>query len=318
MSGQDAHFSQVAAQSQYQNPAQVMDLSIYQNRKAKIALQYRDQWRNVSNPAFRTILIEGQFQLYSSYLDNWYLGFTLLDDQSNDGIYTNNALGLNLSYSRKLSLSRNAFHQISFGSTFRYHRTNLNNSKLWFGRQYDIANLEVNMNIDNGEMSFLSQSSFLSLGLGGSWLYNFEKGSNVSASIGMMHLNGPSLGMLMDDAALSKRIVSHVSLLKKTGRFFYQGGFAQLIIQSPWQQLTTGYKIRYSLENEVSINASLAARFTKNLSSTQIESLILGFGLEANNWKAQLSYDLNLTALSEQANGTRAFELKLEYYFLNN
>lgn len=317
--GQDAHFSQVISNSQYQNPGQIMDQSLYPNRKAFVSLQYRDQWRSIANPSFRTIMLEGQINLYKSSIDGWYLGFLLLDDQSNNGIYSNSALGLSLSYSRKLSINRSSYHQVSFGSSIRYHRTNLNNAKLWFGRQYDIANLEVNTDISSGEMNLLSQNGFLSIGIGSTWSYHFEKGSNISASLGLMHLNKPTIGMFMtDDEILNSRATGQLAFIKKTGRYLYQGAFTQLIMQAPWQQLIGGYQMKYSLENEVNLNASLAARMTKSSTATQIESLILGFGLEAKTWKAQLSYDMNLSSLSNQGNNARAFELKLEYYFLDN
>jgi len=146
---QDPFFSSYKGLS-YDNPTFVTLDDSY-DRNASFTLKYRDQWRSLSNPSFTTFLLESSFEPYRSYSDNWGLGITLLNDKSNGGVLNSSLIKLHSAYKRNFGYSSRNKNTVSFGASLGYQRTNITDNSLWFGRQYDMTNLQIDRTLSSGE-----------------------------------------------------------------------------------------------------------------------------------------------------------------------
>lgn len=317
--GQDPFFS-VSNGLLYENPTAHTNVLTEKDRKGMVNLTYRDQWRSLSDPSFSSFMLESAFIPYKSSVDNWLIGATFLNDKSNGGVLNNNLAQLHTAYQRKFAGGFRSYHKISFGASFSYQRTNLTSQDLWFGRQYDMSNLQIDRTVSNGESFNLESSGFASLSLGLSWKFKMNTTTSLNSSVALHHLNKPEYGFNESKESLSRRINFDIVFTTALNRHIDHGAFLKVIDQQPSRQLTAGYHISFGMNREDSsgLDASIATRLINSISGTSFESLIFSLGIEKAKWRGSMSYDLNISSLNYFTRGNGALEISLAYYLVRD
>jgi len=310
---QDAYFSNNTDASLFQNPAQVSNHFYGKPAKAKVSLAHRDQWSNIANNAFKTTLLQGDMTLSSSSMDAWNAGALFLNDASNNGLFRINTTGVSAAYTRALMKTRQEQIILTAGSSISYNQTNVNSRDLWFGRQYDQSNLEIDRSIDSGEAGLSSGNNHISLDCGLNFLYNSNK-LEIGISSAVFHLNNPSLSQTGNEQ-ISRRLNNRLMVSFKPNKTLKHTVFLNSFHQSPGHQLTGGYGMNFSINDEETlINISFGLRMVNNIDGFGVDSGIVNFGLDFRTWGAYLSYDINVSDLNNQIQGTGALELGIAYY----
>jgi len=251
--------------------------------------------------------------LSSSRLDAWNIGALFLNDVSNNGRLRVNIAGLSASYTRALMKTRLRQLSLTAGAALSYNQTNVNTRDLWFGRQYDQTNLEIDRSIDSGEGGLNSNNDHLSLD-GGINLSFQNKKLGIDFSTGIFHFNNPSLNATTEEL-ISRRLTNRIKVSYKPGKTAEHTVFLRSIYQQPGHQLVGGYGISFSInEDETVLSTTSALRLTNGLEGYGVESAIVSFGVDFSGWGCYLSYDINVSDLNYQFRGTGALELGLSYY----
>lgn len=315
MTGQDPYFATLDHETLYFNPSYfsyVNDNDI----KGKVAMRYRDQWNNITSPAFRTSSIEAEFKTYSSYLDSWHLGVLLLNDQSNEGGLKQNSGGLILGYSRKLSSSRNSFHQLTFGTGISINRTNTSSQDLWFSRQYDQTKFEIDPNLSSGETLLLENQSVFNLDIGVRWHYKVSKYTDIKIGYAAHHINTPTVGLISSSYDIRQRNLLSVALSYQSNRVLKHLGGLSFISQSPSFHIVPSYGVTLDFpdSDQYAMDATLSSRISKNANGLSNDAIIINVGLQSSKWKAGFAYEITTSRLNVLTRGNGALELRLAYY----
>ena len=316
--GQDPYFSSSDILL-FENPAQTSSTNEFE-RKGGILLKYRDQWRSLSDPSFTTFLLQANFLPYASALDNWNLGMTVYSDRSNAGVLSNSTFQGHAAYSRNFGYSYQGYHSLSLGATIGYYRTNITDNNLWFGRQYDMSNLQIDRSISTGENFDLQNSDFVSVSLGSSWEYRKKNNLLISSSLAFHHLNQPDYGFINSQETISPRINFNFLVSTKLTNKIAQGGFLKFVNQNPSRQGLLGYFLSFNFKDydETIFRSSIATRLANGIDGAVLESFIIGIALEKSKWTGSLHYDMNTSSLNYFTRGNGALELTMAYYFVTD
>lgn len=282
-------------------------------------MRYRDQWNNISSPAFRTISLEGEYKIYGSSLDSWHIGMIALSDRSNAGLLQQNAINLQTAYTRKLLARRRTYQALTLGADIGTNSTNSNTDKLWFSRQYDQTKFEIDPNLSNGETSLLDNTRHYSLDLGAKWQYH-TKETDITAGLAVHHLNSPRVGQITNSYSLSQRYLLFLMFEKKVKRYLRHKLGISILTQNPSQQIIPSYGIILDFKeaDNVAMYATLSTRISKNISGYLNDAVLISIGIKSQTWHGGFSYELNTSGLNFVTRGNGAMELSLGYYILSN
>ena len=312
---QDPFFSRMT-NSIYNSPASSLTNLDGETSKGQITLNYRDQWSKVSNAAFRTGSIEGNFRIYESSIDCWNIGAVLLNDRSNNAILKTNNIFVNTAYSRKFSQQRTRSNIVTVGASLSYNSTNIDIDDLWFGRQYDLTNFELSQNMSNGETTILDNRRYFSISAGARWIARFDTKHRLTLSLASHHINKPTVGLNEDQTSLASRIFTSAIYQGSVTRFLTQDIGLSYTQQLNSFQLNPFYQIKYALpdNDDVSLLMALSARVANSINGVLLDAIIPSVGMRSREWEALLSYDINVSSLQQTTPNTGALELTLGYY----
>lgn len=318
MISQDPYFGNIDSETLYFNPANV-SYAFDNEVRGKVAIKYRDQWNNISSPAFRTMSMEGEFKIYGSHIDSWHIGLIALSDRSNTGLLKQNGINLQTAYSRKLFSGRKKFQAVTLGVDLGTTRTNSNTNELWFSRQYDQTKFEIDPNLSNGETSLLDNTSHYSLNLGAKWQYHHENNMDVIIGLAAHHLNNPPIGQITNTYNLSQRYLLFLMLEKNIRRNLRHKLGLSILNQSPSQQIIPSYgvSIDFPEADNVAMHATLSTRLSKNVKGYLNDAILISIGIKSKQWYGGFSYEINTSGLNFVTRGNGAMELSLGYYFLS-
>ena len=279
-------------------------------------MRYRDQWNTISSPTFRTTLAEAEYKLYGSSLDSWHVGLLLLNDQSNGGLLKQNSVALAFAYTRKLVATRTSYHEVSFGSAGGFTRTNTDTQALWFSRQYDQANLQIDRGMSNGETMFLENTTRFSLDLGFRWDYKIDKENRLTIGLAIAHLNGPSNAFIDQSTVLNQRRFLGINYERASRNSLRHRIHLNILSQSPSVQILPGYKLILDFidDGNISMEFGLGTRIANSVDGYINDAVLVSFALRAERWMTRFAYEANTSGLTLISRSTGTLELALEYY----
>jgi len=312
MFGQDILFSQPNEAPILLNPANAgsqYDLRAVAN--------YREQWRSITSP-YRTIAASVDSKVLSKSQSGSSLGVGLsfFDDVAGEGNLTTNQVNLCISGKVHLSSSQNLSAGIYGGIVQRRISTN---DFIW-GNQYNgldfdktLASNESfsNQNYINGDYGTGIQWSY---GKGASTLSSNDK-FGAQAGFAVFHVNSPHTGFYEVADDLFMRYVFHLSGAYEIKNTNMQ--IAPLFLfekQGPAQLIYAGSYIKYSLQK--------ASKYTGYLDSRTIgiggffrggDAAVIAAKCELGQFAFGLSYDINISSLSNVSSGRGGFEISLCY-----
>ncbi len=301
LNAQDIHYSQFYLSPINLNPA----LSGVFNGDMRFAANYRSQWSSVPVPYTTT---SGSFdgKIAPRKLGDNILGASLLFnyDQAGDSRMGLLQLGGALAYTQRVT-ERN-FISLGFqmgGAQRRFHT-----DKLTFDSQYNGDIFDPNLSSQEvfPQLSFY----FLDFSVGANWHFQLDERTKFDAGVALHHLNEPQQSFFADESIrLAKKISFNWDASIRMGKqvdvlpaFIYQ-------IQGTYQETVLGLSFKYYMPNQTGKEIGL-------LIGTWLrptDAIIPSVGIQYNNLRVGLSYDVNTSPLKIASNRNGGPEIGLIY-----
>lgn len=298
--GQDVHFSQFNQTPLSVNPAYTGMF----DGNWRFANNYRNQWSAVGTP-FTTISasFDKPFKLRKGSIG---LGVYVLNDQSGAANLTANKIMLSASYKYIIN-----DHIILAGIQAGYTIHSYNIDPLTFPGQYNPASGVFDSNMPNYLEGWDENINYADVNFGVAWSSNFN---DIIPVVGFtaFHINNPSMSFLREDAKLPPRFAlnayADIPLKEKF--------FAKPNLYVNYQKTASNYLVggivgyKFPLEellDKVYAGAELRTQFH----STDAFVAMLGVGIMGVD--VGISYDMNISSLSQATNMRGAFELSIIY-----
>jgi len=302
-SAQDPHFSQFFASPLTVNPAFTGKF----DGRYRVASNHRNQWPSINN-AFITTTASFDTKLMQKSInenDSWGIGFTGYSDSHASGAIKFNALSFSTAYHKGIDEDNNT--QIGFGFQITQANMLVNTNQIKFEDQLTNAGFTgLTTEIFNNASLSASHMS-ISAGL----LLNGTMGeqNNYYLGLSMYHLNRPRQTFLGGNFSVNPRFTIH------GGGYFYIGTNATLHvsamhqIQGGAQETMVGGALQISTDSQNDRAASLYIGSWMRLK----DSFIPYAGIELNDFRLGLSYDVNNSLVKTASETMGGIEISLIY-----
>lgn len=298
--GQDVHFSSVNANDMYMNPAKTAFFST----DFKLSTIYRNQWQTVSTNGYSTCLFTAEARVLKSkrFRHSFGIGVGFLKDIAGALNFGQRQIFASLSYNKQIQKHNN--HYLSIG-------LQLNNA-YW---SYDATNADFGQSPSDWEGLYLSNLSYNDLSLGLHWQIEPQDMQTLSAGAAIFHINTPSLSFLdeyaLNDLRLKPRYYTYVNYIFSTTEQTSLQLTANLSQQHDNYEFIIGglcnIDIAPTIFDQNNIGAGLYYRSN--------DAIIVALKYQYNNLNFSLSYDINISGLSQVSNTYGGLELCLTYGF---
>ena len=319
MKGQDPVFSQFYQSASYINPALT---GMFQG-EYQLAVTYRDQWYSLLlQSSYKTAFVSFNYKFNPEAKNVFALGGMLVQDSAGEGTlrqirgYLSGSYNMQLSEGSYNSLS----HYLSIGLQVGLGQNTLEWGNLWFGRQFDIPNKEINTTFETGEPSPTDQdyntSVYPDLNLGIAWSGISSKKFSTHLGISMSHINQPSISNYgsINDKYLQRTTIN------AGAKYLFNGELGVLPsaifhVQGPSYLLMVGSSLSYSLLhlNESGFRMGAHLRVANSITGANLEGLIVSAMFEKQNIQIGASYDFTLSELRLPSNSLGGFEISIVY-----
>lgn len=309
VSAQDVHFSQYYASPLNLNPA----FTGVFNGKIRSNLNYRSQWSGFSQvgSAYTTYAASMDMRVTNIALKRNFMGigFSFYNDRAGEaGLYTqsmvlSNSVGLNFS-------KKKVENVLAFGYQFGLLIRGLQYENLTFGSQY------INNNFDptapTGERRFDAFRFGYDFSAGALWLSKPSDIFDFYLGASMFHVNQPNQSFFKaGEDPLATRLSIHAGANYNFGRMF------DLVPIFMWQ------KQGWSSETLAGLNFMFAKKQTKPGQSKQMvyigglirmgDAFVFTGGMQMKQTKIGLSYDVNLSPLTQASNFKGGPEISMQF-----
>ena len=279
---QDPHFSQNRIDRLHFNPSLIGDFN--NELDFRLSVQRRSQWQSVSIP-FSTFSMTHESR--KAYKD-FNIGIQFLNDKSGSSLLTLNQL--NIGFSKIFYL--NNLSQFSIGSIFGISEKRINYESLFFLEDEPINS---------------DKFIFLDVGSGVSYKSNQNKIISYNLGIAIFHLNKPKNSFDNNNSEiLPIRHNSHFGLNYNYSSKLKLKSEILLNKQSSQKEILFGVSPRINM-SETIVSTNIYYRLK--------DAIIIGCGLEMNNFEMNLSYDINVSNLSLASQNKGGFEFSIIYYW---
>lgn len=327
---QDALFGQFYAAPMQLNPA----MTGLFNGQWRANANYRQQWTGVfSDRPLRTI--HAAFDYRFRVMDDDFLavGINALEDQiGGEARLRRTYSNLSFAYHKQLSGNRYraADQYLIIGGQIGMGQHGINTPDLWFDRQFDVPNSQVNRNLPSGEVNPQSKI-FPDANLGLMWYTVAGENRSFYGGLSVHHLLQPNITFFNDS---KERLYRRFSL-NVGGEVAFSDELSMLpalwtTLQGPSMTTIFGSNLRYSnhdwYEIAVRIGAwyRLANRYVWKASTNTTtpttggstifsDAVTISTILEMERWNLGFSYDIHISSLARPTNTRGAFEISLIY-----
>ena len=318
--GQDPVFSQFHQAANALNPA----LSGNFQGSYKLTVNYRDQWYSLVGiqNSYKTAYTSFDYKFNPTKKNVFTLGGMFIQDTAGEGNFKQIRGHLTGSYNMQLSDGgyNKLSNYLSIGTQIGFGQNTVEWGNLWFGRQFDKFNLQVDPNANSGEPIPSDQDYntgvYPDLNLGIAWSGIASRYFSAHAGIAMAHINTPSIsnyGTIYDKYLRrltingGARIILNSDLGLIPAFAFYN--------QGPSYLLQIGSSFSYSLVHlrESGFRAGTYLRIANSIDGSNLEGLIVSAMFEKQNLMIGVSYDFTLSGLRFAANSLGGFEISVSY-----
>lgn len=300
---QDPHFSQFFASPLTLNPALTGKFS----GTYRITGNYRNQWPTINN-AYITNAFSADFHLLQQKIpnnDTWGFGMSGYNDKSANGAVAFNFASLSTAYHK--GLDEDGYHQIGAGFQVSFANMLINTSMLNFEDQLTVNGF-TGVTSETFSGATLS-SKYLDINAG--FMYNGSTSdkNNFYLGVSMYHLNRPKQNFNGGQYVLSARTTIH------GGGYFPVSPHATLhmsalyMSQAGANEIMLGGAIQLIANPDVEKPASIYAGSWLRVN----DALIPYLGLEFNDLRIGVSYDLNTSGLKTASLNRGGIEVSLIY-----
>lgn len=309
---QDPHFSQFFSSPLTLNPAFTGKF----DGAVRVAGNYRNQWPTINN-AFITSTGSVDFHVAQKNLpnnDNWGIGSVFLTDNSANGAVKYNYFSLSSAYHK--GLDEDGYHQISGGVQFTYSNMIINTSELKFENQLDPNGGGFTGSSSGESFSGATLSSnYVDVNAGILYSGSTNDRNNFYGGVSIYHINKPTQKFTNSSSySINPRATLHA------GTYFGISPVTTLHF-SAIQTLQAG-------ASETVFGG--AAQFTANPETEQPTSLYVGswmrlndalipyLGIEFNDIRLGVTYDVNTSALKTASAKQGGIEISAIYIYRPN
>lgn len=300
---QDPYFSQYYSSPLTFNPA----LTGYFNGAHRLAINYRNQWANISSP-YQTGAISFDTRIMKNKIgsnNKWGLGIQALYDQAGAGVYKNSYIAISTGFNKGLDADGN--QSIGIGIQAAYARHVVDFSKISFANQFTSSGFDLS--VPSGETINNRSVGYTDLNIGLLYNYGDEVGNNFNVGASVYHLLRPSLSFFSaQNSRIARRYAVHASgLLQVNDRdqFFFSSNFMQ---QASNNQTVVGMAYGWGigdLDAHVYTGAWLRVK----------DAVYPYIGLRTSNYQIGISYDITHSDLKKANGFTGSSELSFIYFF---
>ncbi len=311
LKAQDPHFTQFNMQPMHLNPALTGNFT----GDFRANINYRDQWRSVSEP-YTTMQFSADGRVSKSENAQFSLGAYVLTDKAGVSEFRQTMAGVNAAAGVRIGRSSSLTAGIGGGAFSQ----NLNPANLSWDSQYNGMQYDPSLS-SNENLALQSVTKFdLHAGV----VYKFMSGSTnpyfndgVKGTLGVSayHLTRPEqVSMLTEDAKYS-RITAHADLsigLAGTNMAI-QPSFL-MMLQGSQKEIMPGLLFRYLLREQSRYTGFIkSSAFTIGGYYRAGDAINIVTLFEFSNFGVGISYDINASGLTNATNGSGALELALRF-----
>ena len=310
---QDVHFSQFYNAPLVVNPA----LTGVFDGKFRLSNIYRSQWSGLGN-GYKTIHVSADAPIGKGTLGSNFFGIGLLvnQDKAGEAGYQSTLFQGSLSYTQGLTDQGDQFFTIGFQTGLNQQSLDLTNAtwdEQWNGDSYDPLTL-------TGESIQLQTFSYLDFNAGVNYYYVPDGSNFFNIGASMAHIGSPNVSFfLKQDAPLNRKITIHssgeISLDKE--QYMWILPKAIFMSQGPQKELMFGglFKNKIQFKSRYT-NYQKEAYFYLGGFYRWNDAVNVVARFEYNSVGLGLSYDSNVSSLSNSAASTSAIEINFTYVSL--
>lgn len=295
----DPHFSQFYASPLTLNPA----LTGISFGEIRFSTNYRNQWSTIT--PFRTYSASVDMSiLENSNFSFGGIGFLARNDISENGI-KNLKFQFSASYHKPLDVKGN--HYISLGIQVGMEQKNLNNSSLSSQNQW-VPSQGFDPAISNGENFSIENIIYPDLQAGLFWHSFIGKRSMFFSGISIFHLSEPEVSFFGSDFKLKRRYVLHGGSRITIRNNININPNIIIMQQNSVREINIGCAFGYDLTT-----GSDYKMFTMGIWYRNKDAIIITSNFEYKSLTVGISYDVNVSGLSEITQNKGGFELTINY-----
>ena len=314
---QDVHFSQFNETPLLLNPA----LTGAFKATHRIIGNYKSQWKSIANKSYSTFALSYDAGLLKKKSKTGFLGlgFYVYNDRAGDAKLNTTQFNVSIAY----HLLANNNNSLTLGIQGGMINKTINKSGLKWDNQYDpSAEGGYNAGITNGETVPFNSNTNLDVAAGFMWTYNSNPSSminndGVKINLGLSgyHLNCPNISLIEGTSRMNPRITLHTNMflgINGTNLGLLPSAFAS--VQGSSKEIVFGTFARYKIKSashftrfETESAASLGAFYRVG------DAIIVAAMFEYKNFNIGLSYDVNVSKLSQASKGRGGVEISLKY-----
>jgi type IX secretion system PorP/SprF family membrane protein len=291
---QDFHYSMFEMSPLNMNPA----LTGWYNADARITAHQRTQWSSVSKP-FNTMSLS-----LDSKNKKFPIGLQINQDNAGDSYFKTQQLNL----SSALSFISDSLQNLRFGIQMGVTNRSLDITPLSFDAQYNGFSYDATLPI----METLNTNSQLYPNINIGFLYTriINTNNQLNATISLHNLNRSNQSFFGDKTPLDMKFLSRLEYKIQLQKFISLKTTLLILKQGPHNEVVAGIEGNYTATSFMDINRSFwAGLFYRNK-----DAMFLTAGIIHDQWKAGLSYDINLSKLIPASRYRGGFEIGLVYF----
>ena len=305
---QDPHFSQFFSSPLTLNPAFTGKF----DGNVRFSGNYRNQWPSINN-AFITTTGSVDFHVGKKIIpsnDNWGVGFAALNDNSAAGAVNFNYFSLSTAYHKGLDEDGNT--QLSGGVQVTYANMFINTTSLHFANQLQPDGSWTGSSGEDFSGSTLS-SNYLDMNAGILYSGSTNERNNFYGGVSVYHINKPTQKFTTAEKyVLNPRATIHAgtyfgigpaTTLHFSGIQTFQGGASETVIGGAFQFITNPEEEL----KQTSLYIGSWIRFK--------DAIIPYLGLEYNDVRLGITYDVNTSSLKTASNGNGGIEISAMYIY---
>lgn len=317
--GQDIHFSQYNEAPLLMNPA----LTGFFDGSHRIALNYKNQWNAIGN-GYNTYALGYDATINKDRNSSGFLalGLAVFNDVAGDLKYGTLTGQLNIAYHLKI----NDEQMLSAGLYGGFGQKSIDQTNMQWDNQYDGVSGH-DASIPSIESFAFENYSYADFGFGMNWSMNHNS-TNMSSNDGfktnvgfsVSHVNQPNYEFLTDsDERMNMRIQAHAkALIGLSGTNAALVPTIMVQFQGTQKEILPGMMVRYTLREESKYTGFINDAYLSlgGIYRTS-DAVIVNAMIELNDIALGLSYDINVSRLSNATNGKGGFEIALRYIISN-
>ncbi len=319
---QDIHFSQFYMSPLNLNPA----MTGVVNGGQRVVVNYRNQWAGaIGSSAYNTYSASYDRRLAVGQEDYFGVGGTLWSDVAGETSFGSTQARLSFSFSKKIGGSRKQAHYISFGADAGFTQRRVRTGDFRWLTQVD-SNAEFCPGCGNGETIPNTNITYPDMSGGLMWFSTLGDRKSIYVGGAIHHLNQPNVSFLNNEESLFSRLTVHVggeyplnNKISVKPNFIYMA-------QGPHIEINGGASVRFKTKSKNSSFGSNGVgqffeigtwyRVGNNIDGgVHSDAIILAARLDYDVYGIGLSYDYNVSDLSQASPGNGSFELSLSYLF---